>query len=90
MEHTTTHQPEKRGGSILGWLFKIVIAYLILVFGGGTLVQTKNPTAMKVGKIMQTVTFIDPTIKWADARGFTAVATGLRELSEGVPLKSGS
>jgi hypothetical protein len=90
MEQTTTHQPEKRGGTVLGWLFKFVMAYLILVFGGGTLMQTTNPTAKQVGQIMHTVTLVDPTIKWADAQGLKAVASGLRGLAEGVPLRSGS
>jgi hypothetical protein len=52
--------------------------------------QTTNPTAKQVGHIMHTVTFVDPTIKWADAQGLKTVASGLRGLAEGVPLRSGS
>ena len=90
MEHNpTTHAPEGRRFSILGLFFKVAIAYLIMVFGGGTLVQTGNPVAVEVGEFMHTITFVDPTIKWADSRGYRAVAKGLKGLSEGVPLGSG-
>jgi hypothetical protein len=91
MEHNpTTHSPEKRRFSILGLFFKIALAYLVLVFGGGTLVQTGNPTAVEVGRFMHMVTLVNPTISWADANGYKAVAKGLRGLSEGVPLGRGT
>ena len=88
--NATTHAPERRRFSILGLTFKIALAYLVLVFGGGTLVQTGNPMAVEVGRFMHTVTLINPTIQWADKNGYKAMAKGLRGLSEGVPLGRGT
>jgi hypothetical protein len=91
MEHNpTTHAPEARRTSVLGWLFKVALIYVALVFGGGTLANSGYPAAAEVGHFMHTVTLVDPTIRWADSNGFKVVSTGLKGLSEGVPLRKGT
>jgi hypothetical protein len=35
---------------------------------------------------MQVVTFIDPTIHWAEGKGYDGVARGLKALAAGAPV----
>lgn len=77
---------EHRGVGPLGWLFRLFILYFALVFGGGTLMNTNYTVAVEVGKIMQLVTFIDPTIRWAETNGYVGIATGLKALANGAPV----
>ncbi len=65
-------------------LLNLVLAYVLLVMGGGTLINTGHPVAVEAGKIMQLVTLVEPTIHWAKANNHDKVAGGLLILSSGV------
>ena len=67
-------------------LFNLALAWLLLVVGGGTLINTGHPVAAEAGRLIQTVTFVDPAIGWADASGVQPIAHGLRFLSGGIPI----
>ncbi len=67
-------------------LFNLLLVYLVLVVGGGTLINTGHPVAVEVGQLFHLVTFVDPTITWADGQGHEPLATTVRFLSNGVPI----
>ena len=67
-------------------LLNFVLAYILVVGGGGTLINTGHPVAVEAGKMMQTVTFVQPTIHWAESSNHRAAAHGLRVLSNGLPV----
>ena len=67
-------------------LLNLVLAYVLLVMGGGTLINTGHPVAVEVGKIMQVVTLVEPTIHWAKSNDHYKVAGSLLVLSSGVPV----
>ena len=77
---------QKRGGGVFRTLFSIVLLYVTLVFGSGTLINTEHPVAVEVGKFVQVVTFVRPTINWAQQSGHPMLAGGLERLSEGVEI----
>ncbi|MCI0364844.1 MAG: hypothetical protein L0Y44_12575 [Phycisphaerales bacterium] len=74
----------RRRGGIVSTFFKLVLLYVVLVFGAGTLINTGHPVAVESGKLIQVVTFINPAIGWADSQGWEHLAHGLRVLSSGV------
>lgn len=76
----------RRGFHPVRMLFQIALLYVVLVFGGGTLVRTGNPVAVELGRLMHTVTLVQPAIHWADSRDYDALAGGLRTLSDGVGI----
>ena len=80
------HQEPRSGFHPLSLLFQIVLLYAALVAAGGTLINTGHPVAVEAGRLIQAVTFVDPAISWANARGFQALASGLRLLAGGIPL----
>ncbi len=67
-------------------LLNLVLAYVLLVLGGGTLINTGHPVAVETGKLMQLVTLVQPTIHWAKANDHDKVAGGLMVLAGGVPV----
>jgi hypothetical protein len=67
-------------------LFQLVVLYAILVFGGGTLKSLDHPIAIETGRVFHTIAFVEPTIHWAEAREFDALAGGLRVLSHGIEI----
>ncbi|MHC4415383.1 MAG: hypothetical protein ACYS0G_08880 [Planctomycetota bacterium] len=69
-------------------LVNLALAYLLLVVGGGTLINTGHPVATEAGRLLHTVTFVHPTITWADARGYEPLAHGLRVVANGIPIPS--
>ena len=75
--------------SVLGLLFKTLLVYCVLVFGGGTLINTGNSVAVETGKLMQTVTLVETTINWADTHGHERLAHALRRLAHGAPIHCG-
>lgn len=77
--------PKRRGG-LIRTLFSIVLLYVTLVFGSGTLIQTGHPVAVEAGRLVQVVTFVQPTIRWAENAGHPVVAGGLARLSTGVRI----
>ena len=81
------HQ-EARGSRFrpFAMLVNLAIVYVLLVVGGGTLINTGHPVAVETGRLIQTVTFVQPAITWTDARGFEPVAAGLRLMARGVPV----
>ncbi len=80
------YQEKRRGFRPIALLFNLAFLYVALVVGGGTLINTGHPVAMEAGKILQTVTMVEPTIGWANGSGLQVVAGGLRFLSAGVPI----
>jgi hypothetical protein len=62
----------------LGFMFQVLAVYLLLVLGGGALLRTGHPVAIETGRLIHTVTFVQPTIHWAESRGFEGLAGGLR------------
>jgi hypothetical protein len=67
-------------------LFKAMCLYALLVFAGGTLVNTGNPVASEVGRLIQVVTLVEPTIGWAESHGVDPLAHSLRFLADGFPV----
>ena len=81
-------EPKKRRFRPIALLFNFALAWLFLVVGGGTLINTGHPVATEAGRLIQTVTLIEPATAWADSKGYQPVATSLRVLSHGIPVKS--
>ena len=79
-------ETKKRGFRPIALMFNFAIAWLVLVVGGGTLINTGHPVATEAGRLIQTVTLVEPATIWADARGYQPVATSLRVLSHGFPV----
>ncbi|MHC5025821.1 MAG: hypothetical protein ACYTGR_03570 [Planctomycetota bacterium] len=70
----------------VGTLFQLALVYLLLIFSGGTLQNTGHPVAVEAGKLIHTITLVDPAIRWADRQGIEPVAMGLHVLSNGLPI----
>ncbi len=81
------HTPPKKRFRPLALLFNLALAWLFLVGAGGTLMRTGHPVAVETGRIIQTVTFVEPTIHWADVRGIRPVSHGLRVVAGGLPIE---
>lgn len=79
-------QERRRGGGLISTIFQIALLYVALVFGGGTLIQTGHPIATDVGELIHTVTFVDPSIGWADRNDHPVIARSLETLAEGVDV----
>ena len=82
----TPAAPARRGSGVLGTLFKVLLVYIALVFTGGTLINTGHPVAVEAGRLIQTVTMVDPAIRWTQSHGWTKVATGLQLVAGGVRI----
>ncbi len=83
---TCCNCPDRRGGGIFRTCLSVVLLYVVLVFGSGTLINTDNPVARELGKLIQVVTFVEPAINWADSSGHRVLASGLTRLSAGVKI----
>ena len=70
------------------FLFSMVLVYLFMLVGGGTLINTGHPVAVESGRLLHTVTFVEPAIHWADSRGIGPLAHGLRLAAGGLPVGS--
>jgi len=80
-------RPRRRPvAGIVRLLLNVAILWVVLVFGGGTLQQVGHPIAQEVGRIMHVVTFIEPTIYWADGSGHEHLSRGLQVLAHGIPI----
>ncbi len=79
-------EPNKRRFRPIALMFNFAIAWLVLVVGGGTLINTGHPVATEAGRLIQTVTLVEPATIWADAQGYRPVAISLRVLSHGFPV----
>jgi hypothetical protein len=78
--------PPRRHGSILGLLFKLILLWAVLVFSGGTLQHVPHPVASEAGRLIHTVTLVEPSIHWADRNGYMPLSVGLRFLANGVDV----
>jgi hypothetical protein len=58
--------------------------YVALVFGAGTLINTRHPVAVEAGRLIQTVTFINPAIAWTHSHGYHSASYGLSVLAQGM------
>jgi hypothetical protein len=74
----------RRGSGFLGTILKVLLVYVALVFTGGTLIKTGHPVAVETGRLIQTVTMIDPAIRWTQNHGWSHVASGLQIVAGGV------
>ena len=81
-------EPARKGFRPFVFLFNLLLAWVLLVVGGGTLINTGLPVAVEAGQLIHTVTFVDPTIGWAEARGLETLGHGLRLISHGIPVPS--
>ena len=79
-------EPRRRCFRPIALLFNITIAWLVLVVRGGTLINTGHPVASEAGRLIQTVTLVEPATNWVESRGFRPMANGLRLLSHGIPV----
>ncbi len=70
----------------IAFLFQLVVLYMMLVLGGGTLINTGHPVAEEAGRLLHTVTLVDPAIQWAENHGLNPVAGGLRLAAGGLPV----
>ncbi len=80
------HATLRRPLGALTWVFNALLIYVLLVFGGGTLINTGNPIAVEVGQMLHLVTFVDPAIYWAASHGYEPLANAIRVLSDGIPF----
>lgn len=78
-------KPRKRF-NIFKAALQLAALYVVLVFGSGTMIQTGNPVATELGKLIQVVTFVHPTIHWAHSSGHPKIASGLETLSHGLDI----
>ena len=76
-------QEPRRRRSFLGTLVQIVLLYVLLVFGGGTLISSGHSVAREAGRLIHTVLLVEPSIHWAESGGHGTLAGGLRSLSHG-------
>ena len=76
----------RRGFRPIRTILHVLLLYGLLVFGGGTLINTGHPVAVETGRLIHTVTFVEPSIYWAQSSGHDALAGGLRILAHGVDL----
>ena len=78
---------QRRGGfRPISWLIQGVLAYALLVFAGGTAIQTGHPVAVEAGKLAHTVLLVEPAIHWTESTGVPVVSTGLRLLQHGLAI----
>jgi hypothetical protein len=78
---------KQRRSGVLKILVHVLFVYVLLVFGGGTLIQTGHPVAVEAGELIHTVTLVDPMIHWAHDKGLDTIAGGLQTLSDGVDFR---
>lgn len=76
----------RRGFRPIAFLVNMALLYLLLVGGGGTLINTGHPVAEEVGHLLQVVTFVEPTIHWAYSAGYEPLAHGIEVLAGGIPI----
>jgi hypothetical protein len=79
----------RRGFRPVALLANLALVWVVIVVAGGTLARTSYPVAVEAGRLLQTVTFVQPAIAWADGHELHPLATGLRVLSAGIPLGEG-
>ena len=78
-----TEQPARRRGfRPIGFLINLAFAWVLLVVGGGTLINTGHPVAVEAGRLIQTVTFVEPTILWADGNGYEPIADAIEVMRD--------
>ena len=71
-------------GGLISGLFKLVLLYVGLVFAGGTLINTGHPVAVESGRLIHTITFVEPTAHWLQSHGYGAIAYGMNALAGGM------
>ena len=60
------------------------LLYVGLVFAGGTLINTGHPVAVESGRLIHTVTFIEPATNWLQSHGYGAIAYGMNAVAGGM------
>lgn len=83
-------QERRRGGGPLGFLLKTVVLYVLLLFGSGTLINTGQPVAVESGRLVQTLMFVEPTIRWTHQRGWDRISDAVQVLANGAPVPGAS
>lgn len=78
--------PPARKRSWFGIVGQLLFVYAVSVFLGGTLINTGNPVAVETGRLIHTITFVEPATQWSASHGLRPVSFALNFLSEGVDL----
>jgi len=74
----------RRGPGVIGTLMQLLFAWAILVFAGGTLINTGHPVAVETGRLIHTVTFVEPLDRWAEHRDYDLLSNTVGLLRKGV------
>lgn len=82
----TCHESPRKRRSIFGMIFQILALYAVLVFSGGTLIQSGHPVAEEVGQLMHTVLLVEPATYWTAEHGMRPVSHAINFLSRGVDV----
>jgi hypothetical protein len=84
--HVSVHRARGSGAgfSLVGTIFKLLLVYVGLIFAGGTLINTGHPVATETGRLIHTITFIEPAIHWTQTHGWYPLAMGLETLASGM------
>ena len=65
-------------------MFRLLLVYVGLIFAGGTLINTGHPVAMETGRLIHTITFVEPAIHWTQSHGWYPVSMGIETVARGV------
>lgn len=76
-----------RGWNPIGSLVRIVIAYVILIAGAGTMMRVSHPVVREAGSLLHTVSMVDPAIRWTASHRLQPLAAGLQMISQGLPIE---
>ena len=75
---------KRAGGGLISWLFQAMLIYVGLVFTGGTLINTGHPVAVETGRLLHTVTLVEPAIHWTQSHGYGIATYGLQAIAGGM------
>ena len=81
-----SHETPTRRFRPIAAALKLLVLYVVLIAGAGTLINTGHPVAVEFGKLIHVVTFVDPLIAWTDSHDLPVLARGARTLADGIPL----
>lgn len=82
----TCHETPRRRRSWLAAFVQILAVYAVLVFTGGTLIQTGHPVAVETGRLIHTVLLVEPATHWTADHGMKPIAGAIDLLARGVDV----
>jgi hypothetical protein len=74
----------ERSASPAALALLMVLGYVAVVFGSGTMQQSEDPLVAGTGEAIQQATLIEPAIQWALSHGLTPLADLLQYLANGI------